>query len=56
LPATALIRGSWRELDAEDAVPKAQGAVGVVGGELDQRERETVHEDTVARRGLTTVG
>ena len=48
LPATALIWGPWRELKAEDTAPKAQGAIGVVGGKLDQREREVVHWDTIA--------
>ena len=41
-----------REIDVEDTAPKAQGAIGVVSGELDQRERE-VHADTVARWRLT---
>jgi hypothetical protein len=49
LPAAPLIWGPRREIDAEDAAPKAQGAIGVVGGELDQPEREAVHWDTVAR-------
>jgi hypothetical protein len=55
LPAAALIWGSWREIEAEDAAPKAQGAIGVVGGELDQREREAVHRHTVARWRLTAL-
>jgi hypothetical protein len=28
--------GSWRELDAEDAVPEPAGAIGIVGREFDQ--------------------
>jgi len=46
LPATALVRGPWREIEAEDAAPKAQSAIGVVSGKLDQREREAVHRGT----------
>jgi hypothetical protein len=55
LPATALVWGPWREIEAEDAAPKAQGTIGVVGRELDQREREAVHSDTVARWRLTAL-
>ncbi len=55
LPAAALIWGPGREIDAEDAAPKAQRTIGVVGWELDQRKREAVHWDTVARWRLTAL-
>jgi len=55
LPATPLIWGPWHEIDVQDAAPEAQGAIGVVGGELDQRKREAVHCDTVARWRLSAL-
>jgi hypothetical protein len=46
LPTLALVARTIDELDAQDSVPKASGAIGIVGRELDQVQWR-VHGHTI---------
>ena len=44
LPAIPLRTLTNLELDTEESAPKAQGPLGIVGGELDEGDWDVLHE------------
>jgi hypothetical protein len=56
LPPGSGLRAPRPELDTEHAVPETASAIGVVGGELDQRRRHGPEYAAIASTGMPVVG